>query len=191
MAVGRILGLDVSEDTLARWARWFAPDPQPFLVEGEERVPVPDELRDTFELFGLTARHVAIRWISEAEYFDMARNERAGLLRDQVRLGRALVPTVASLSHMCRSAREEADGRRFVWWPSLLTRRNRRHVPKQREYSAPTPVPVNPGADISRAPANETIHWGGRPPARAPSPMTALRDRHPPEPLGLRTLNRR
>jgi hypothetical protein len=122
----RILGIEVSDEMLARWAGWFAPDPQPFLVEGDEHVSVSDELRDTFELFGLMARDVSVRWIRGAEYFAMTRTERSGLLRDQVRLGRALVPTVASMGDAGRSVREQADGRRFVWWPSLLTPRNRR-----------------------------------------------------------------
>lgn len=128
MARGRILGIEVSDELLARWAGWFAPDPQPFLVEGDEPALVPAELRDTFELYGLAARHLSVTWIREAEYAAMTRKERSGLLRDQVRLGRALVPTVASAGDGGRSVREQADGRRFVWWPSLLTPLNRRRV---------------------------------------------------------------
>ena len=150
MARQLILGIEVSDETVARWAGWFAPDPQPFLVEGDERVPVPDELRDTFELYGLADRRVSIRWIHEAEYFAMGRKERSELLRDQVRLGRALVPSVASLGDDdARPVREQADGRRFVWWPSLLTRDNRRRVlgrfvtgnrPPSRHDDVPTSV---------------------------------------------------
>lgn len=126
---GRILGIAVTDEVLARWTKWFAPDVQPFLVEGDEREPVPDELRDTFELYGMAGRGVSVRWIREAEYFAMTRIERSELVRDQVRLGRALVPTVASVGRLAgASVREQADGRRFVWWPSLLTPRNRRGV---------------------------------------------------------------
>jgi hypothetical protein len=150
MPRGRILGIEVADEMLARWAGWFAPDPQPFLVEGGERVPVSDELRDTFELYGLAGRHVSVRWIREAGYFAMTRMERSELLRDQVRLGRALVPTVASMgADAGRSVREQADGRRFVWWPSLLTPRNRRRElgrfvtgnrPPSRHSEIPTSV---------------------------------------------------
>jgi hypothetical protein len=129
MSRGPILGIEVSDATLARWVEWFAPDPQPFLVEGGEHVPVSEELRDTFGLYDLTRRRVSVRWIREVEYFAMTRSERSALLRDQVRLGRALVPTVASIGpDLRRSAREQADGRRFVWWPSLLSPRNRREI---------------------------------------------------------------
>jgi hypothetical protein len=129
MVFGRILGIEVSDKTLARWAGWFAPDRQPFLVEGDRRVPVPPEIRDTFELYGLTERRVSVRWIDEARYFAMARKERSELLRDQVRLGRGLVPSVSSLGEdEARSVRDQADGRRFVWWPSLLTQENLRRV---------------------------------------------------------------
>jgi hypothetical protein len=129
MAHGRILGIAVSDEVLARWSEWFAPDPQPFLLEGDERVPVSDELRDTFGLYGLAGRGVSVRWIGEAEYFAMTRMERSELVGDQVRLGRALVPTVASIGRLAGPwVREQADGRRFVWWPSLLTPRNRRGV---------------------------------------------------------------
>ena len=97
MRRGPILGIEVSDATLARWTGWFAPDPQPFLVAGGEHVPVSEELRDTFGLYDLTRRRVSVRWIREVEYFAMTRSERSALLRDQVRLGRALVPTVASI----------------------------------------------------------------------------------------------
>lgn len=150
MTRGRILDIEVSDETLARWAGWFAPDPQPFLVEGDDRVPVSDELRDTFELYGLAGRHLSVRWIREAEYFAMTRKQRSQLLRDQVRLGRALVPTVASVGGDLRSSvRGQADGRRFVWWPSLLTPWNRRGVlgrfvtgnrPASRHSEVPTSV---------------------------------------------------
>jgi hypothetical protein len=128
MSSSRILGIDVPDDMLALWSGWFAPDPQPFLVEGDEHVPVSAELRDTFELYGLAARRLSVRWLQEAEYFAMTRKERSRLLRDQVRFGRALVPTVESVPDAGSTLREQADGRRFVWWPSLLTSRNRRGV---------------------------------------------------------------
>lgn len=125
----QILGIEVSDETLARWAGWFAPDPQPFLVEGDDRASVSDELRDTFELYELASRHLTVRWICEAEYFAMTRKERTQLLHAQMRLGRALVPTVAGAGDDVRmAAREQTDARRFVWWPSLLTRRNRLDV---------------------------------------------------------------
>lgn len=129
VAHGRILGIAVTDEVLARWAKWFAPDAQPFLVEGDGREEVSDELRDTFELYGLAGRGVSVRWLREAEYFAMTRIERSELVRDQVRLGRALVPTVASIGRLAGAAvRGQADGRRFLWWPSLLTPWNRHRV---------------------------------------------------------------
>jgi hypothetical protein len=83
-----------------------------------ERMPVSDELRDTFELFGLAARRLSVRWIREADYFAMTRKERSALLRDQVRLGRALVPTVPSVGDAKSAVRDQQTRRdvlgRFV-----------------------------------------------------------------------------
>ena len=56
----RVLNIDVGPGLLERWRSWFAPDPQPFLVDaalaetlGVERSagPLPDELRDTYEVY--------------------------------------------------------------------------------------------------------------------------------------------
>lgn len=104
----RVLGIQVTDELLERWLRWFAPDPQPLLVQGRGHATVPAELRDTFELYALRERGLSVRWLTESEYLSLDRRERAALVRSQVELGRGLVPT--------------ADRRRFLWWPSTATR---------------------------------------------------------------------
>lgn len=157
-----VLGIDVSDELVERWARWFAPDPQPLLVAGGgSATSVPAELRDTFELYGLAGRGLSIRWLAEDEYTALDRAERAALIREQVRLGRALVPSVRGWGGEGGvSARTQADGRRFLWWPSLLTTANRRAILARfvtgtrrpsRHRDVPSPVwrslaPILPGA---------------------------------------------
>lgn len=133
MSDTRVLGIDVSDRVLAQWSKWFAPDPQPFLVA--EKPPernsaeLRDEVRDTYNLYGLAARGLSVWWLREVEYLALPRRERADFVRLQVELGRGLVPTVKGSGREAGpSAREQADGHRFVWWPSLLNRGNRRRV---------------------------------------------------------------
>ena len=55
----RALGIDVPDDLARRWAGWFAPEVQPFLVDDElaglvggTEHELTDEVRDTFCLYG-------------------------------------------------------------------------------------------------------------------------------------------
>ena len=125
----RALGIDIPDDLVARWRTWFAPDPQPFLLDadlaqrlGIERshTPLPGELRDTFEVYAFEDG-VGVGWLDEAAFMGYPREERAALVRSQVVRERSVVPTVRSCpGHLRSRARAQADGHRFVWWPSLL-----------------------------------------------------------------------
>ena len=88
-----MLNIDVGPDLLDRWRSWFAPDPQPFLVDaalaeslGVERSagPLPDELRDTYEVYGLP-EGVGIVWYAEEEFADLPRPRRKVLRVDEVK----------------------------------------------------------------------------------------------------------
>ncbi|MBA2323467.1 MAG: hypothetical protein H0V92_05410 [Pseudonocardiales bacterium] len=117
-----VLGIDVADDLLRRWAEWLAPPVQPFLsVELASPRPLPLELRDTFALYGDKGRHLL--WLDEETFCALPRRRRAELVRDQVRQGRTAVPTVPAWKTIIgEEVRLQADGHRFVWWGSLLER---------------------------------------------------------------------
>lgn len=121
-----MLGIDVDDTQLARLARLAVPAAQPFwgppdllaatgtsLADGEP----PRLLRDTYGMYGDAARapHVVL---DEVVFLALDRPVRAALVRAQVDRGRELVPTVRAWPHIA-GGRTQADGRRFVWWPSL------------------------------------------------------------------------
>jgi len=136
----RVLDIEVTEALVARWAGWFAPVVQPFLVDaalaarvGEQTtdVEMADEVRDTFCLYGPPdgARYV---WLSEVQFGALPRPNRSALVRGQRTLGREVVPSVRSWGSVVGdAARRQADGHRFVWWPSLLQGREEEVL---REY---------------------------------------------------------
>ncbi|MDJ0322077.1 hypothetical protein [Pseudarthrobacter sp. PS3-L1] len=123
-----VLGIDIAPDLLRQQASWFAPPRQPFLVPRESAITfpritaehLPPESRDTFEIYRLPD-HLDCVVLSEAEFAALEGPERSALVRDQVTLGRANVPSVRSAPPTLRPhAAAQADGHRFVWWPSLL-----------------------------------------------------------------------
>ncbi|CAN5691291.1 hypothetical protein BH24ACT5_BH24ACT5_28800 [soil metagenome] len=61
-------------------------------------------------------------WHDERSFMAMPRSHRARLVRSQVERGRGAVPTVRRwMGTLDRSSLiEQADGHRFVWWPSLV-----------------------------------------------------------------------
>lgn len=112
-----------------RWPAWLAPPVQPFFVEDRRSWPpgttpadpIPAELRDTYAAWRVD-RSLEVLWLDEDAFHAMPRTQRAALVRAQVGHGRGAVPTVARWSDLIDDAtvRAQADGRRFVWWPSLV-----------------------------------------------------------------------
>lgn len=123
------MNIDVPDSLVARWVGWFAPSVQPFLASAELAGSVDeqtvgaslsDEVRDTYCLYGLPSGLEYV-WLSEAQFKSLARPQRAALVRAQRSHDRELVPSVrAWVDVVGDEAREQADGHRFVWWPSLL-----------------------------------------------------------------------
>jgi hypothetical protein len=123
----RVLGIDVPDDLVERWAGWFAPTVQPFLVDDELAALVggtdnelTDEVRDTFCLYGTAdgLRHV---WLDEERFLALSREQRSRLVRAQRTHEREVVPSVRAWAPVVgERVRDQADGHRFVWWPSLL-----------------------------------------------------------------------
>ena len=122
----RVLGIDVPSTLAEQWARWLAPVRQPFLVDAsdplaDDSITCPLELTDTYEMYGLSRRGLSLTWLDEAAFTCLPRDRRAELVRSQVVHRRAAVPTVRAWgSRVGEVARSQADGHRFVWWPSLL-----------------------------------------------------------------------
>lgn len=124
-----VLGVDVRKALVESWARWLAPDPQPFVVGPEdvwreyesEAGSVTAELRDTYRLWGV-AKGLRVLWVSEDRFSSLPRTARAALVREQVVRGRGAVPTVRTWSDLLDpdQLRAQANGHRFVWWRSLL-----------------------------------------------------------------------
>lgn len=124
-----VLAVDVDPDLFACWKGWLAPEIQPFFVESLDSWPkgvaspgpLPLELVDTYKVYRLD-RPLKVLWLDEAAFLRMARSERAALVRSQVRYRRGAVPTVRRWQEVLDPAalRAQADGHRFVWWPSLL-----------------------------------------------------------------------
>lgn len=123
------LGIDIPDDLATQWRDWFAPDPQPFLIDAElaqrlgiERsvAPLPDELRDTFEVYAFD-RGIGVGWLGEDAFSRLPGSDRTALVRAQLTFERGLVPSVRSYENVVGAdAHGQADGHRFVWWPSLL-----------------------------------------------------------------------
>ncbi len=130
-----VLGIEASPDLLRSWAGWLAPDPQPFVVgaddvwhevEARQRAVTP-EVRTTFRLWGASAGS-RLLWLSEDRFQALPKNLRATLVREQVgqrrgnRPGVGAVPSVRAWSDLLDPGelRRQADGHRFVWWPSLV-----------------------------------------------------------------------
>lgn len=123
------LGIEIGPELMARQAAWFAPTHQPFLISKEDSNPIgiapprgdlDAQLRDTFEIYNVPDGLVCVL-VSEEEFFDLGRTARAALLRNQITLGRQVIPSVRTAPVEVRAqAAAQADGHRFVWWPSLL-----------------------------------------------------------------------
>lgn len=90
------------------------------ILEQTSNVVLTAELRDTYGIYGLPEDSVIV-WLSEDQFSGLPRSQRAALVRFQRTVGREVVPTVTSWRAILGElAREQAEGHRFVWWPSLL-----------------------------------------------------------------------
>lgn len=123
----RVLGIDVPAELSEAWRRWLAPEIQPFFVDDPDaagnRTGLTAELGHTYRTWRLDAA-LRVRWLDEAAFLDRPRAERARLVRAQVTRGRGAVPSVRRWSTLLdgEPLRAMADGRRFVWWPSIVAR---------------------------------------------------------------------
>jgi hypothetical protein len=148
----KVLGIDVDDALVEKWKAWLAPARQPFFVEkgGTRDRSMSEELWDTYHLWRVDKKW-RVRWLDEDEFFALPRTERARLVRAQVDARRGAVPTVRAWTDLV-AARDQADGHRFVWWPSLMTKQIvTRHVAHERLVSR----------------HREVKDWRGLPSARA------------------------
>lgn len=127
-----MLGIEVEPSLVRRWAAWLAPACQPFFLTAAEAAelgltserPAPDlspELRDTYEVWNL-AKDLETVWLDEDAFHAQPRDVRARLVRSQASHGRGAVPSVSDWADILdgQVLREQADGHRFVWWPTLV-----------------------------------------------------------------------
>ena len=124
----RALNIDIPDTLVERWIEWFSPAVQPFLADAvladaigvhAGEVSLSNEVRDTYCLYGLPSG-VQYVWLTEPQFMALPKRSRAALVRAQRTLDRELVPSVRSwVAVVGDRAREQADGHRFVWWPSL------------------------------------------------------------------------
>lgn len=131
----RILGIDTPDELIHQWSTWLAPKTQPFLLaddelpeldRGERLADVDTQLemsvRDTYAVWRVD-RDLRIAWLDEEAFHALPRDTRAKLVRAQHDHKRGEVPSVRSWKYRIPEARQQADGHRFVWWPSLLAGR--------------------------------------------------------------------
>lgn len=119
------LDIELSADDVQRMTALVAPVQQPFWGSGEllratgarlRTTPPAKTLRDTYGLWSADEPHVLL---DESAFLALPKSLRARLVRAQVLGGRDLVPTVRAWPDV-DGARLQADGHRFVWWPSLV-----------------------------------------------------------------------
>ena len=125
----RLLGIDVPPSMRDAWCSYLAPAVQPFFVTEDERRALPagadgtltPDLRDTYKAWGID-RSLAQVWLDEQTFLSLPRETRARLVRSQIAHRRGAVPAVKAWSEVLPAdvLRAQADGHRFVWWPSLL-----------------------------------------------------------------------
>ena len=141
----KVLNIDVPDALLRQWQEWLAPDVQPFFLTEQEaaalpRTPThhstpvlrgapplvtnPHALRDTFAVWRIDSDLLPV-WLNEGEFNSLPKRTRARIVRAQVAHGRDAVPTVRQWSDLFDAGRlrAQADGHRFVWWPSLIAER--------------------------------------------------------------------
>ena len=124
-----VLGIEVDRVRLGLWSERLAPDPQPFFLPEDDALgrdvgkneALSADLRDTYCGWRID-RSLAARWVTEERFMALPRADRVRLVRSQVDCRRGAVPTVRRWADLLDPVvlRAQADGHRFVWWPSLL-----------------------------------------------------------------------
>lgn len=122
-----VAGIAVPAALLRSWAGWLAPQRQPFFVARGELRGIGGareetlELTDTFWLWRDQRPRVAV-WLDEPAFLALPRALRASLVRSQVAARRGAVFGARAWSDLLDPAalRAQADGHRFVLWPSLI-----------------------------------------------------------------------
>jgi hypothetical protein len=126
-----VLGIEVDAALVDDWARWLAPEVQPFVVGSDDRWDAIDdeggtvtpEVNDTYHLWAVP-KGSRMLWLSERGFSSLPRPLRGAVVREQVVRRRGAVPSVRAWRDVldAEALRAQADGHRFVWWPSLLER---------------------------------------------------------------------
>ncbi|TWP32857.1 hypothetical protein [Leekyejoonella antrihumi] len=122
----RVLNVTVTAPELHRMSALLAPAHQPFwgpktlLAETGAVVHSTEPIKATCDTFGRWGSGAAEPHVmlDEETFFALSQLVRARLVRAQVG-ARDLVPTVRAWPEL-REVRLQADGHRFVWWPSLI-----------------------------------------------------------------------
>ena len=137
----RVLGIEVPPSLWESWWSWLAPSPQPFFVHkamaadlAEGMGALTPEQRHTYALWGVDDTDVAVAWLDERTFEELPRTQRAVLVREQVVRRRGEVPSVRRWADLVDPGllREQADGHRFVWWPSMAEGTTRRAIVRRR-----------------------------------------------------------
>lgn len=138
----KVLNIEVPDALLRHWQEWLAPDVQPFFLNEQEAaalprmtthhstpvlrgtpplVTKPHAIRDTFTVWKIDTYLLPV-WLNEEEFNSLPNRTRSQLVRAQAVHGRGAVPTVRRWSDLFGAdrLRAQADGHRFVWWPSLI-----------------------------------------------------------------------
>jgi hypothetical protein len=127
-----VLGIEVEASLVRRWAAWLAPACQPFFLAPADAAEfrlasegtaydLSPELRDTYEVWNL-AKGLEAVWLDQDAFRAQPCDVRARLVQLQATYGRGAVPSVSDWADIldAQVLREQADGHRFVWWPTLV-----------------------------------------------------------------------
>jgi hypothetical protein len=111
------------------------------------------QLNATFQAWR-RRKGAALIWLDEETFHALPRERRAALVRTQVRLRRGAVPTVRRWSDLLDGAalRAQADGHRFVWWPSMVDKRVLDRVAATSPSGAEPALPPSRHAEVATWP---------------------------------------
>lgn len=124
-----VLGIDVDDETLARWRSWLMPERQPYVLAPataaalglEDRVgPLSPELRDTFWLYGLGEDVVV--WLDAGEARALPAAVRAAQPAPHRRPSRDDAETLRRIVAYVEDGRRPSRHHEVASWPGLLPR---------------------------------------------------------------------